>query len=866
MAKIKHIALETQDLAEYQKLNVKAEDIADDFFDYSKVVVKKPWGYEYLLYSNQETAVWILYIMAGAQTSMHCHPNKKTSLIVLQGEVQCSSLKNEHALKAGEGLLIEKGVFHQTCVQASEGAFVMEVETPVNKRDLVRLRDKYGRQGQGYETAEHHSVNTQNYNYLSFNKQAGNQPSQNLQAEVAMRKRLGQCSITIFKINNLADLKQLNALNTEDILCITKGKFESTNLALNIGDSISSKEFFKLENLKLETASEILVVRKIDNLVKFSDQVAIFLRNQNIRDVFLVPGDANVHLMDSIGRAEGLRFTALASEREASLAAEAYAKTAQKLAVLVVSSGGSGPNTLPGVCNAWIDSTPILIISGQARSDQDFDSATRQLGNKALNIIELVKPITKYAVKLSDPLMLQFELEKACQIALEGRQGPVWIDLPIDFQGMQIDSAELKSFTAESGKSLATNQDLLSQKIEQLKVLLKNSKRPVILAGNGIRLSAAENKFLEMINFLEIPVLLSRRGADLLEDQHALCFGRPGTFGQRRSNLILQNADLIISIGSRLSIPLVGRNTLSFGRGAKKVVVDIDSAELQKNTIKIDLAIEASAKDFIEQILQQKNEFKLDFSAWLKTCHKLTTNFDPKAEKYPQTSQINPYNFISQLSAALSEDSCLVVDGGAVMHRTMQVFGFKARQRLISSTGLELPGFALAGAIGASVARKRSKVICLCEDRGFQTSIAALQTIVDNNLPICIFVLKSRGHTAIRNIQKDFFGARFVATDNELLFNSPSVAQIAKVYGYQTYQIDQTDFEQIRAQIDQVLKLEGPVVCEVFVDSEFELIPRMGFTIKNDGKWIAKPLEDMYPFLDREILKQNMLIDILAED
>lgn len=851
MSVIKYLSVSEGDTRELLRLKVNKEDLADDFYDYSKVVVRKPWGYEYLLYTNGMVAVWILYIKSQAQTSMHCHPNKTTSLIVMQGSVECSSLDQKVVRAVGEGLFIDRKAFHQTKATSEEGAFVMEIETPVNKRDLVRLRDQYGREGKGYESSEHHSINTQNYNYLSLNGPA---------VEHNQKKRFGECSLTIRKFIKGSHL-DLGTTEDHDVLCVLKGEIGSANsLAIGVGHTCTVADLKAKANLAISQDTEVLVVRKMDSLIKVSDCVANFLKANKVREVFLVPGDANVHLMDSIGRAEGIRFTALPAEREASLAAEGFSKANGQIGVLVLSSGGSGPNALAGITSAWIDSTPLLVISGQARSDQGLDGRTRQLGNKAFNILEMVKSVTKYAVSVTDPTMVQWHLEKAAQMALSGRPGPVWVEIPIDIQGMTIARSELQTY---SDREPALSKPL-EREMKRLRKLFEISRRPVILAGNGIRLSGAEQKFVDLVEKLGIPVLLSRRGADLLPDDHALCFGRPGTFGQRRANFILQNADLLISIGSRLAIPLIGRNTESFARAAKKVVVDIDAAELEKNTIRPELAINVDAAVFIQECLAQVSNFNIQADAWLSQCQSWSSNFTKYSEDYRHGKAINPYLFLDELSSALPTASCVVIDGGAVMHRTMQIFNIKPKQRLISSTGLELPGFALAGAVGACVARQRAKIFCICEDRGFQASIAALQTIVDNKLPVTIFVLRSRGHLAVRSIQKDFFGARFVGTDNELLFESPSISGIGKMFGYSSFSIASPS--NLAREICEVLKAEGPVICEVEVDSEQELSPRMGFTVKDDGKWLAKPLEDMYPFLDREILKNNMLIDLIQED
>lgn len=871
---IKRFSLTERDRQEIKKLNISPLAIQDDHYDYSKVVVKKPWGYEYLIFANDEIAVWVLYLKSGAQTSMHCHPNKKTSLVVLEGKVSCSTITGQVERRAGEGLLIEKGAFHQTTTTSETGAFVMEIETPVNKRDLVRLKDKYGRAGQGYETEDQHSLETQNYNYMSF---------QSLGIQHNLKKRYGQCSMTFKKLSDERILDEILELNPEDVICLLKGLLlDSSNQSVGaVGDTMTVNALRQFGRLHVSKNTEMLTIKKIDRIVKISDCIASILSENNINPVFIVPGEANVHLLDSIGRHEDLSFVCPQNEKSASLAVESFCKLRSGLGALVVSSGAAAANTLPGVANAWVDSVPMLVISGQARTDQDTDGRVRQLGNKELNVVDLVKPMTKYAVKVTDPTTIRYHLEKALYLATDGRPGPVWIDLPIDIQGMVVDEEELQRFDPKELDSVATAPiSEFHQQIPQVLDLLTQSSRPVILAGSGIRHAKATEEFLELVDRLGIPVLTSRRGADLVPDDHPYFFGRPGTYGQRSANFVIQNCDLLISIGSRLSIPLVGRNTKAFARAARKVVVDIDPNELEKPTLQPDLPIAMDAGQFIRECLSLLPDSHAainapDYAPWIERCRQWRMKFppdsyagpslpsDPPADS-PDNGLIYPVSILKALSGELGENDVLVADGGATLIYTLSGFRFKQGQRLISSTGLELPGFALAGAIGASVARDRGPVVCLCEDRGFQISIQDLQTIVDYRLPIKVLIFKSKGHSIIRNIQRDYFGGRFVGTDQEIRLGSAPLIQIAKTFGFPTFEAARA--EQLTSTIQEWLTVEGPAVLEIQVEDDQDKIPRPGFTIGDDQHWVAKPLEDMYPFLDRQTLAENMVIDMLPED
>ncbi len=862
---IEKITITDRDREEFDNLKVNPQDIQDDHYDYSKVVVKKPWGYEYLIFSNEVIAVWILYLKTGAQTSMHCHPSKKTSLVVLEGKVNCSTITENLDRSAGEGLLIDKGVFHQTATISEGGAFVMEIETPVNKRDLARLKDKYGRKGKGYETEDQHSFNIQNYNYISFH-------SPGIQHN--LKKHFGQCSMRFKKLTDEKILDEMLELNPEDVICILRGQLlsPSNQPVIEVGDTTTVKALKQFGRLHVSRNTEILIIKKIDRILKISDCVASFLSEKNIKPVFIVPGEANVHLLDSIGRHEGLSFVCTQNEKSASLAVESFCKLRSDLGVLVVSSGAAAANTVPGVANAWVDSVPVLVISGQARTDQDTDGRVRQLGNKALSVVDLVKPITKYAVKVTDPTMIRYHLEKAAYLATQGRPGPVWVDLPIDIQGMVIDEEDLKRFDPKELSSVATTSGKeFPQQILQVIDLLKQASRPVILAGSGIRNAKAAKEFLELVDRLKVPVLTSRRGADLVPDDHPYFFGRPGTYGQRSANFVIQNCDLLISIGSRLSIPLIGRNTTAFARAARKVVVDIDPNELEKPTLKPDLPLALDAGQFIRGCLSLLPASLPSYSPWMKCCREWRLKFPPDSytgpslpPDPPENGSIYPLHLLRILSAELGENDVIVADGGATLIYTLLAFRFKLGQRLISSTGLELPGFALAGAIGASVARDRKPVTCLCEDRGFQISIQDLQTILDYQLPIKVLILKSKGYSIIRNIQRDYFGGRFVGTDHEIRLGSAPLIQIAKTFGFPTFEATHTD--QLLSTLREWLGMAGSAVCEIQVEDDQDKIPRPGFTIREDQKWVAKPLEDMYPLLDQKTLQENMIIDLIQED
>jgi len=854
---ITKVKISDQDILELNKIIVDQNTQINDIFDYSKVIVRKPWGYEYLIYQNEYIAVWILHIKNGFQTSMHCHPNKKTSLVILSGEALCSSLQGDIERKAGDGLLIDKGVFHRTHSTSPEGIFLMEIETPVNKRDLVRYKDSYGRVGMGYETIDQMSFNIQNYNYISF-----------IEPEFYynVKKRFGNCSISLAKFKDNSDFQNNFMLDKWDTVSILKGKIldENRNIILDVGDTIDYENLIQKINFGVENELEVIMIKKNDSMIKVSDFVISFLEKQKCNNIFLVPGSANVHLLDSIGRNTNVQHISTQTEEAATMAAEAYAKYKGEIGVAIIASGSSTTRGITGVADAWIDSTPLLIISGQSDESKE-NSELRQLGNQELDIINIVKPITKYAVKVKEASKIKYHLEHAMYLAKTGRYGPVWIDIPIDIQGMNINESELDSFIPLNSKK-DDNNPILIRDVNKTLELLNGAERPIILAGNGIRLAGCEKEFIDLVNSLSIPVLTSKRGTDLIPDDSSLYFGRPGAYGQRAANFIIQNSDLIICIGTRLSIPLIGRNYQSFARSAKKVIVDIDPAELGKKTVKPNLAINACAGEFIKELLKRRNYLKpKNIQEWTNSCINFKNKYASEdLNNNHNNNFVEAYFFIQKLSEELKENATITIDAGTPLIFALQKFLFKKGQRLISASGLENPSFALPASIGAYVGKQNGEIICICDDRGFQKNIQELETIVNYKLPIKIFILNSKGYSYVRKTQEFYFGQRYVASDNETGFFSPNILEIAKAYNIPTFSIKNHD--NINSIIKNVLNNSGPTICEINLDKDQQIKPRITFTVKNDGKWCANPLEDMFPFLDKKEFKENMRINLLEEE
>jgi acetolactate synthase-1/2/3 large subunit len=802
--------------------------------------------------------VWILYLKEGYQTSMHCHPNKKTSLVVLSGEAMCSTLEDTVVRRAGQGLVLGKGVFHRTRSISEGGVFVAEIEAPVNKRDLVRARDDYGREQMGYEGMANASFNVHNYNYISF-----------IDSEIYYntKKRFGDCSIELQTFTHPPALIADNEQVGWDTITLLKGQLLNGTGAViyDVGDTLCREDLTCHEGVRFVGSVEVIITRAADSKSRLSDFVISYLKNEDVREFFYVSDTTNAHLIDALGRDTDVSSLPLRTEHAVTLSAEACAKFTHTPCVAIVSSGASAINAMAGVANAWVDSTPLVVLSAQSRPSElgvPDSKSMRQLFNKEIDIASIVKPITKYVKTIQDPLTIKRELHRAVACSHKGRPGPVWIDIPIDILGTNIDENEL--WAPEPVQEILDGDcHYLSRKVAEILVLLENSRRPVLLVGHGIRAAQAQAELADLVECLSIPVLTSRRGIDLINQDCPYYFGRPGTYGQRAANFVIQNADLILCIGTRLSVPMVGRNYQAFARVAKKIAVDIDRRELNKATVPLDISIEADAKAFIEAMLACRKDFPVNQKQdWLQQCRLWVSKYPPNMENRPeQTGGCDPYAFIDSLSITLNESEIIVVDGGPVLDYVMQSFKIRPGQRIISSPGLEHQGFSLPGAIGVSVFSRMQRIICLCDKKGLQRNISELETLAAYKVPVKVFVFNCGKSTCLRQIQKHYFGKRYIGHANGDDSRSLNIKKLGEVYGIATCVINGS--EHIRGKIDDVICREGPVLCDVQLPDDLVTVPRLAFTVQQDGKWISTPLEDMYPFLDREELEHNMLIDVV---
>jgi acetolactate synthase-1/2/3 large subunit len=594
--------------------------------------------------------------------------------------------------------------------------------------------------------------------------------------------------------------------------------------------------------------------------MKASDYIAGYLAQRGVKHIFAISGAGNVHLLDSIAKNKDLVYVCPHHEQAGVMAANAYGRVSGKMGVMLTTSGGGASNAITGVLDAWADSMPCLIISGQEKTSYARkDNLLRMWGIQGFNIAEMVKGICKYAVMIDNSNSIRFHLDKAFYLANNGRPGPVWLDIPVDIQASQIDVSSLTGYSPE--KYADTD---LNKQIKKIIPLIRKAKRPVFLLGHGIRLSGGCDSIPLLMKKFPFPFLTSWAATDMVPTNHLQHFGREGVYGQRCANFIIQNCDLLVSIGSRLAIPQVGYSFKEFARAAKKIMVDIDPLELDKFGKQDSLLrIHADARGFIKKLLS--NAEKVSFKPpkeWIDKCREWR-------ERYPAVDRsihcdkqgyINSYNFINQLSNHFSPKEIIVTDMGTALTCTHQAIVLTGKQRLITSQGLGEMGYGLPGAIGACFANNKKRVVLITGDGSMMMNLQELQTIFHHKLPIKIFIYVNDGYLTIKNTQLGIFGKRFTASGKYSGVSCPNFADIGKVFGFKVFKIKKVDI--IDSTIERVLKTNGPVICEIVMDPLQALVPKLSFSVKQDGSMVSPPIEDLYPFLPRHELKRQMIIGV----
>ena len=593
---------------------------------------------------------------------------------------------------------------------------------------------------------------------------------------------------------------------------------------------------------------------------KVSDFVIDFLVQKKISDIFMISGGGIIHLVESVGNNKAINYFCNYNEQATTYCAEGYARFKNDVSVSLVTTGPGSTNAISGVCSAWADSVPMVIISGQVKRELIADyKKLRQIGEQEINIIDMVKPITKYAVTVNSPNMIKYELEKAFKEAVSNRPGPVWINIPLDVQGSFIEENELVPLT-ENAVSSGKEGSYLEDKVKNAIDILRNSKRPVMLCGYGIRLAKAEKLLLEILENVNIPVLLSFNGMDLLPDDHPLLVGKPGIIGQRRANFALQNSDCVLSIGSRLNIKIVGYDYKNVALKAKKIIVDIDKEELKKPTISADLPIEADANDFLEEFFKQIKREKLVVPQnWIAACEDWKKRYPNIVEDFFKDNEhVNTYVFYDKLSA-LSNAENAVLSGNALSALCLyQAYKVKGKQRAFTNNGYGAMGWDLPASIGACIANNKKRTICVAGDGSINMNIQELQLVRHYNLPLKIFIVNNSGYTSIRQTQNSFFKGHYVGSDPDSGVSNPNFEKLAYAYNLAYERI--ANNSELEEKIKKVLSSDGPVICELNVSPSQGITPKTTSFKKEDGSFESRPLEDMAPFLPREELKENMRI------
>jgi acetolactate synthase-1/2/3 large subunit len=603
------------------------------------------------------------------------------------------------------------------------------------------------------------------------------------------------------------------------------------------------------------------------NTMKLSDYLIERLAYHGVEIVFTIPGGGAMHLNDSLGKSKDVKYCCNHHEQACAIAAEGYSRVTNKLGVVMVTSGPGGTNAITGVIGQWTDSVPVLYISGQIKYETSIESCReiglRQLGDQEINITDIVRPITKYARFIDDPQKIKYYIDKAIHLATTGRPGPVWLDVPLNVQGAEIDLDNLYEYNdTETQASVCDDQDI-SRCIE----LIMAAKRPVVVAGRGIRISGATEELMRFVRLLNIPVVSTFNGIDLIDNADPLYMGRLGTIGDRAGNFIVQNSDLYISIGSRNNIRQISYNWGAFAREAKKIIVDIDKAELEKPTLRPDIGVCSDAKDFLKKTndnLELLNISEDQGREWLEWCQERKIKYSRKRNNVPDSKgPVELYDFIKVFTESIDDGDIVVGGNGSACVGLFQAAVVKKDQRMIWNSGSATMGYDLPGAIGACIGSGGKRVYCVAGDGSLQMNIQELQTVVHHNLPIVIYYLNNDGYISMRQTQNSFFGGRIMGSDKGSGISFPNIIEIAKAYGIKTERI--TCRDEIQEKVSELKKSDSPVICEVVMLRDYIFSPKLSSEVKPDGRVVSKPLEDMYPFLERDEFAENMIINPVIE-
>lgn len=584
-----------------------------------------------------------------------------------------------------------------------------------------------------------------------------------------------------------------------------------------------------------------------------SEYIMDRLAKEGVEKIFMVSGGGGMYLIEALGQNPNIKHICNHHEQASVMAAEGYQRTTQNLGVALVTTGPASTNALTGVCCAWNDSIPLLVLSGQAKTATLVgNTGMRQRGTHEVNIVPIVKPVTKYAVTVMDARKIRYHLEKALYLAKNGRPGPVWLDIPLDIQQAQINPDELETYVPE-------NQQEYDYKLDELLSLLNSSKRPIFIAGYGLKLSKQNKLFLNLADEFNIPIVTTKNGFDIVANDNRLLAGRIGINGQRAANIAVQNADLIIAIGARLPLVTVGYETNLFGKNAKKVLVDVDDAQLEYAHIPLDLKIKADLKYFVEKFYEKliQSNFSYDSSKWLDKINNLKKSYPVITDEIlKQKKYVNSYYFFDILSDVMNADDILVTDQGATFYSFTPAFKVKENQLAYTNGGFSPMGYGLPASIGSCFAKDGNRVFSVNGDGGLQMNIQELQTVIHNKLNMKIFVFNNDGYLSIKHTQNTFFNGHFVGSDPKSGVSCPDTIKIAKAYGFKHFRIKNN--KDVKKTLLKITKTKGPVLTEVMIDPMQAFLPKVTSKRLEDGTMISSSLENMAPFLPEKELEEVM--------
>jgi acetolactate synthase-1/2/3 large subunit len=592
-------------------------------------------------------------------------------------------------------------------------------------------------------------------------------------------------------------------------------------------------------------------------MIRLSDYVIKFFEKKKIDTIFQVSGGGSIFLGDALYKAKKIKYIAHHHEQAAAFAAEGYAREKNDVGCCFVTTGPGGTNAVTGISSAWIDSVPVIFIAGQAFFNQTIKKTKkRQIGVQEINIIDIVKPITKFSQMITDPNSINFYLEKAYHISKSGRPGPVFLDIPADIQNAQIDEKKILKYSYKESKTFFP----IEKKLNIIVQKLKQSKRPLIHLGHGVKLSKSQKILKSFFSKYKIPFVVTWNADDVISSSHKMYFGKPGQFGERGSNFIVQNCDFYLSIGTRLPYMVTGYNPNDFASKAKfKAMVDIDKNELKKNDIKLNLKVESDANYFLKKLFYKLKKYDSD-PDWIEYCTKVRRKHPIIINKMiDEKKYVNSYFFVDELSKLTKKNDSIITDMGFSFTTTHQVLRVKGNQKFFTNSGHAPMGWGLPAAIGSYYAKKKSSanIICLSGEGGFQMNIQELATIMHNKIPMKIFIFNNGGYLTIKQTQILGFNGRIMGSDKNSGLSFPNYKYIADAHNMYYKKI--INHKNLKNEIRKVLNLKEAVICELMMSPNEEQIPKAVNRRDTNGKSMPAKLEDMYPFLSKDELNASNL-------